>query len=204
MRSASSEYVRKTTFFSQRVGEPILPILSNSFPSLFQVFSKSFPSLFQVFSKSFPSLFQVFPICSIFQFFNFFNFFNFSIFQFFHFPNFSQFFQCFPMFSSVLQCPPMFSNFFQFRPISSNFVQSISSNFVQFRPISSNVINFFNIARCADTVAFSFFVMIKCSICSYHQSLTRTPHGWLKKTIHMLEDRHGEGRCFWPLQGVRR
>ena len=27
-------------------------------------------------------------------------------------------------------------------------------------------------------------VLIKCSICSYHQSLTRTPHEWLKKTIH--------------------
>ena len=27
-------------------------------------------------------------------------------------------------------------------------------------------------------------VLIKCSICSYHQSLTRTPHEWVKKTIH--------------------
>ena len=36
----------------------------------------------------------------------------------------------------------------------------------------------------ADTVAFSLSVLIKCSFCSYHQSLTRTPHQWLKKTIH--------------------
>ena len=33
------------------------------------------------------------------------------------------------------------------------------------------------------TVAFSPPALIKCSICSYHP-LTRTPHGWLKKTIH--------------------
>ena len=36
----------------------------------------------------------------------------------------------------------------------------------------------------ADTVAFRPSVLIKCSICSYHQTLTRTPHEWLKKTIH--------------------
>ena len=35
-----------------------------------------------------------------------------------------------------------------------------------------------------DTVAFSHAVLIKCSICSDHQSLTRTPNEWLKKTIH--------------------
>ena len=34
------------------------------------------------------------------------------------------------------------------------------------------------------TVAFSPSVLIKCSICSYHHTLTRTPHKWLKKTIH--------------------
>ena len=27
-------------------------------------------------------------------------------------------------------------------------------------------------------------VLIKCSICPYHQTLTRTPHEWLKETIH--------------------
>ena len=31
-----------------------------------------------------------------------------------------------------------------------------------------------------DTVAFSSSVPIMCSICSYHQTLTRTPHEWLK------------------------
>ena len=35
-----------------------------------------------------------------------------------------------------------------------------------------------------DTVAFSPSVLIKCSICSCPQTLTRTPHEWLKKTIH--------------------
>ena len=28
----------------------------------------------------------------------------------------------------------------------------------------------------ADTVAFSPSVLVKCCVCSYHQSLTRTPH----------------------------
>ena len=37
-----------------------------------------------------------------------------------------------------------------------------------------------------DTVAFSPSVMIKCSISSSHQSLTRTPHEWLMKTIHSI------------------
>ena len=32
-----------------------------------------------------------------------------------------------------------------------------------------------------DTVAFSPTVMIKCSIRSGHQTLTRTPHEWLEK-----------------------
>ena len=35
-----------------------------------------------------------------------------------------------------------------------------------------------------DTVAFILSVLIKCSICSYHQLVTRTPHEWLKKSIH--------------------
>ena len=34
-----------------------------------------------------------------------------------------------------------------------------------------------------DTVAFSPSVLIKCSICSCRQSLTRTPHEGLKKTV---------------------
>ena len=34
------------------------------------------------------------------------------------------------------------------------------------------------------TVAFCPSVLIKCSISSYHQTLTRTPHAWLKKAIH--------------------
>ena len=56
-----------------------------------------------------------------------------------------------------------------------------------------------------DTVAFSPTVLIKCSICSYHQSLTRTPSELLKKTIHDTES------CFivmveeetWTLAGTR-
>ena len=36
----------------------------------------------------------------------------------------------------------------------------------------------------ADTVAFSPSVLVKCSLCSCHQTHTRTLHGWLKKTIH--------------------
>ena len=35
-----------------------------------------------------------------------------------------------------------------------------------------------------DTVAFSPTALIKCSICSYPQSLTRTPPEWLKKSLH--------------------
>ena len=38
-----------------------------------------------------------------------------------------------------------------------------------------------------DTFAFSPSVLIMCNICSYRQSLTRTPHEWLKKTIHDKE-----------------
>ena len=34
------------------------------------------------------------------------------------------------------------------------------------------------------TVAFSPSVLIKRSICSYHQTMARTLHEWLKKTIH--------------------
>ena len=34
-----------------------------------------------------------------------------------------------------------------------------------------------------DTVALSPSVLIKCSICSYHPSLTRTLHEWLKKAF---------------------
>ena len=33
------------------------------------------------------------------------------------------------------------------------------------------------------TVAFSPSVLIKCIICSKHQTLTRTPHEWLKETV---------------------
>ena len=36
----------------------------------------------------------------------------------------------------------------------------------------------------AYTVAFSPSVLIECGICSYHQTLTRTPQEWLKKAIH--------------------
>ena len=35
-----------------------------------------------------------------------------------------------------------------------------------------------------DTVAFSPCVLIKWTIRSYHQSLTRTTHEWIKKTAH--------------------
>ena len=35
-----------------------------------------------------------------------------------------------------------------------------------------------------DTVGFSLCGLIKCSVCSHHQSLTRTPDERLKKTIH--------------------
>ena len=35
-----------------------------------------------------------------------------------------------------------------------------------------------------DTVAFSLAVLIKCRICSFPRSLTRTPLVWLKKTNH--------------------
>ena len=34
------------------------------------------------------------------------------------------------------------------------------------------------------TVAFSPPILIKCAICPYHQSLTRTSPEWLKKAIH--------------------
>ena len=34
------------------------------------------------------------------------------------------------------------------------------------------------------TVAFSPSVLIECSICSYHQTPTRTPREWLKQTIN--------------------
>ena len=33
-----------------------------------------------------------------------------------------------------------------------------------------------------DTVAFSSSVLIKCSICAFHQLLTRTPHGICRQT----------------------
>ena len=52
-----------------------------------------------------------------------------------------------------------------------------------------------------DTVAFSPSVLVECSFCSYHQSLTRTSHEWLKKTIHGMCQRtvifyhHGSVRC---------
>ena len=41
-----------------------------------------------------------------------------------------------------------------------------------------------------DTVAFSSSVLIKRTICSYQQSLTLTPHEWLRKTIHDKQSKY--------------
>ena len=69
-----------------------------------------------------------------------------------------------------------------------------------------------------DTIAFSrSSVLINCMFCSYPQLLARTPHEWLKKTIHdklviffyhrqgLPEGSRGDSSCLWqshPLESA--
>ena len=61
-------------------------------------------------------------------------------------------------------------------------IEHEDDNLLKFTPVVDNDTTLHGVHT--DTVAFSPSVLIKCSICSCHQSLMRTTHEWLKKTIH--------------------
>ena len=97
-----------------------------------------------------------------------------------------------PCVSNVFSCVSCFSQLFTFFPLPLFFFFSIYLilimcscvlvELLKFTPVVVNDTTLHGVHT--DTTAFSPSVLIMCTICSYQQSLTRTPHEWLQKAIH--------------------